>query len=211
MSASSPVGWNRRSDASPDASVGARSLGPRRALGVCSRAFSFSDQDIRWLLERVISSFSTESSPGIGLPLGNLTSQLFGNLYLNEFDRLVKHKLRAKHYIRYADDFVFLHEKKAWLEAQIPMVGRFLQERLRLQLHPDKVTIETFASGVDFLGWVHFPDHRVLRTSTKRRMMRRLRKCSKEAALRSYLGLLTHGNAYQLRGDVLQQHWVGSV
>lgn len=166
------------------------------------------DQNIRWLLEQVVNSFSTDGTPGVGLPLGNLTSQLFGNLYLNEFDRFVKHRLKAKYYIRYADDFVFLHENKAWLEAQIPMVGRFLQEQLYFRLHPNKVTISTFASGVDFLGWVHFPEHRVLRMSTKRRMMRRLRECKKEAAMQSYLGLLSHGNSRKLRDKALQSYWL---
>ena len=166
------------------------------------------DQDMMWLLERVVKSFSTYGTPGVGLPLGNLTSQLFSNIYMNEFDRFVKHYLKAQYYIRYADDFVFLHEDKAWLEAQIPMIGQFLTKRLCLTLHPKKVTISTFASGVDFLGWVHFTDHRVLRETTKRRMMRRVRECQKEETVQSYLGLLSHGNARKLRNEVLQEYWV---
>jgi len=71
-------------------------------------------------------------------------------------------------------------------------------------------SVNTFASGVDFLGWVHFPDHRVLRTTTKRRMMRRLRECEKEETLRSYLGLLGHGNTSKVRQDVLNAHWLWS-
>jgi len=166
------------------------------------------DRDVLWLLGQVISSFSSEGVPGVGLPLGNLTSQLFANVYMNELDQFVKHELKACHYLRYADDFVFLHEEKGWLEAQIPRIEQFLQERLHLQLHPNKVTINTFASGVDFLGWVHFPDHRVLRSSTKRRMTRRLRECLDEATLQSYLGLLSHGNTRKLRDEVLQEYWV---
>ena len=181
------------------------------------------DQAVMWLLGQVIGSFSsdnnctiyfrseidgTNDARGIGLPLGNLTSQLFGNLYLNELDRFAKHRLKAQHYIRYADDFVFLHEERKWLEEQIPSVEKFLQERLHLQLHPQKVTISTFASGVDFLGWVHFSDHRVLRETTKRRMMRRLRECEKEETVRSYLGLLSHGNTRKLRDEVLREYWV---
>ena len=69
-----------------------------------------SDKDILWLLGRVIDSF--EAKPKTGLPLGNLTSQLFVNIYMNEFDQFVKHKLKQKHYIRYADDFVFLSDNK---------------------------------------------------------------------------------------------------
>lgn len=161
------------------------------------------DKDVIWLLGQVINSFDT-----VGLPLGNLTSQLFSNIYMNEFDRFVKHRLKAKHYIRYADDFVFLYENKEWLEKQIPRIARFLQEQLHLQLHPNKVTINTFASGVDFLGWVHFTDHRVLRITTKRRMMRRLRECEKEETVRSYLGLLGHGNSRKLRDEVLREYWM---
>lgn len=76
------------------------------------------DKNILWLLERVVQSFYA-AEPGIGLPLGNLTSQLFVNIYMNEFDQFVKHNLKAKYYIRYADDFVLLSESKEWLQKQI--------------------------------------------------------------------------------------------
>ena len=154
------------------------------------------DKNIMWLLERVIRSFS--SAPGRGLPLGNLTSQLFVNIYMNEFDQFVKHKLKAKYYVRYADDFVFLSENKAYLEKTLPLVKDFLNKNLRLSLHPDKVYIKTFASGIDFLGWIHFPDHRVLRAATKRRMLRNLAREKSEPRLQSYRGLLSHGNAKKL-------------
>ena len=75
----------------------------------------------------------------------------------------------------------------------------FLRDTLKLEMHPNKVSISTFASGVDFLGWVHFSDHRVLRTSTKRRMFRRIDKTDgKKEVVNSYLGLLSHGNAHKL-------------
>src|SRR3989344_1719012 len=115
------------------------------------------DKNIIWLLERIIFSFSADS--GRGLPLGNLTSQLFVNVYMNEFDQFAKHNFKAKYYIRYADDFVVLSQDKTYLEELLPKMGDFLEERLKLELHPDKVFIKTLASGVDFLGWVHFPDH----------------------------------------------------
>ena len=155
-----------------------------------------SDDRILRLLERIIRSFSTE--PGKGLPLGNLTSQLFANIYLNELDQFMKHTLKARRYVRYADDFVILSESRERLEDLIPEIRGFLRERLVLELHPDKVFIKTFASGIDFLGWVHFLDHRVLRTTTKRRMLRRLRETHSEATISSYRGLLQHGNAYGL-------------
>jgi len=156
-----------------------------------------SDQDIIWLLENVIHSFS--KTPGKGLPLGNLTSQLFVNIYMNEFDQFVKHGLKVKHYIRYADDFVILSQDKSWLDERLFKMGDFLQEKLKLDLHPDKISIRTISSGVDFLGWVHFPKHRVLRTSTRKRMIRRLAESSKPETLNSYLGLLKHGNTYKIR------------
>ncbi len=158
------------------------------------------DGNIIWLLERVIYSFSAGS--GRGLPLGNLTSQLFVNIYMNEFDQFIKHKLKAKYYIRYADDFVVLSQDKAWLEEMLPKMGDFLEEKLRLTLHPDKVFIKTLASGIDFLGWVHFSDHRVLRTTTKRRMMARIKENTKPETINSYLGLTKHGNALKIRQKI---------
>ena len=160
-----------------------------------------SDADILWLSENVVNSFKT--SLGIGLPLGNLTSQLFCNIYMNKLDRFVKYKLSVKHYIRYADDFVIFSENKDWLEKLIFNIEEFLRQTLKLELHPNKVFIKTLASGVDFLGWVHFPDHRVLRTASKKRMLRRIKENHKEESLQSYLGLLKHGNTKRLKEKVL--------
>ncbi len=161
-----------------------------------------SDTNILELIKDIIESFETK--PGVGLPLGNLTSQLLVNIYMNEFDQFVKHRLKTKQYIRYADDFVFLSQDKKWLEEiVVPQVTFFLWGQLRLQLHPDKVFIKTLASGVDFLGWVHFPDRRVLRTTTKKRMFRSIRaKQGDPATTQSYLGLLRHGNAKRLTSEV---------
>jgi RNA-directed DNA polymerase len=156
------------------------------------------DQDSLNLWKNIICSF--EKSPGKGLPLGNLTSQLLVNVYMNEFDQYIKHKLKIKHYIRYADDFVILSNNKQYLEILLPKLKQFLNNELRLELHPHKVSIATFHSGIDFLGWVHFPNHRVLRTATKRKMFRNLKESQmKPETIQSYLGLLSHGNAYKLR------------
>ena len=157
-----------------------------------------SDRETMLLLENIIRSFS--SAPGRGLPLGNLTSQLLINIYMNEFDQIVKHYFKIKYYIRYADDFVILLRDKSVLEELLPKLGCFLNEWLSLELHPDKIFIKTFASGVDFLGWVHFPNHRVLRTTTKRRMIKRIQERKEsEAILHSYRGLLSHGNTRRLQ------------
>lgn len=160
------------------------------------------DEDTVWLISQVIRSFhSTEA--GKGLPLGNLTSQLLVNVYMNEFDQFVKHKLKTKYYIRYADNFVVLSQDKKWLEGILVEISDFLWENLRIQLHPDKTFIQTVASGVDFLGWVHFSNHRVLRTVTKRRMFRGIkRKRGDMATVQSYLGLISHGNTRKLRQKI---------
>jgi len=159
-----------------------------------------SDERLLSLLSDIISSFCAK--PGfahIGLPLGNLTSQLLVNIYMNEFDHFVKHTLKVRHYIRYADDFVFLSTNRNDLTKTLRYIVVFLCEHLKLELHPDKVSIATLASGVDFLGWIHFPNHRVLRTSTKQRMFRRLKESGgKKEVVQSYLGLLSHGNARNL-------------
>jgi RNA-directed DNA polymerase len=160
------------------------------------------DQDILWLLENIVNSFQS-TKEGIGLPLGNLTSQLLVNIYMNEFDQYVKHKLKAKHYIRYADDFVIFSQNKEWLETTLGKISYFLSDKLKLNLHPDKVFIKTLASGVDFLGWVHFSHHRVLRTSTKHKMFRKLRHNPKREVTASYLGMLKHGNALKLKQKVV--------
>ncbi len=154
------------------------------------------DKDILWLLENVVQSFNA------GLPLGNLTSQLFANVYMDVFDQFVKHKLKAKYYIRYADDFVILSDNKYWLEKQKLKIKDFLQTELLLDLHPNKVSIETITSGVDFLGWKLFVDHRVLRTKIKNRMLIRIKQNSKKSTIDSYLGLIKYGNSFKLKQKI---------
>ncbi len=157
------------------------------------------NKNILWLLFQVINSFSARQDLAeVGLPLGDLTSQLLVNIYMNEFDQFMKRELKVKYYIRYADDFVILQNDKMELEKLLPKISAFLIESLKLSLHPDKVFIKTFASGVDFLGWVHFPKHRVLRTSTKRKMLRSIADNPKPETVQSYLGMLSHGNTYRL-------------
>lgn len=157
------------------------------------------DSKILRLLSQVIDSFQIENRVAVGLPLGNLTSQLLINVYMNEFDQFAKHVLRIKYYIRYADDFVILEADKNKLVSLLPKIGEFLSKKLKLTLHPNKVTIKTLDSGVDFLGWVSFPNHRVLRTNTKRRMIKRWHQNQTEETFNSYLGLMKHGNTEKLQ------------
>ena len=149
------------------------------------------------LLTNIIGSFNS-GIEGKGLPLGNLTSQLLVNIYMNEFDQFLKHTLKAKYYVRYADDFSILSNDKQYLLETLRHIVVFLRDELKLEMHPNKVSISTFASGIDFLGWVHFPDHRVLRTATKRRMLRAVSGNPSEGTVASYRGMLGHGNAQKL-------------
>jgi retron-type reverse transcriptase len=160
------------------------------------------DKNIIWLLTKVINSFDVGNDNG--LPLGNLTSQLFANIYLNEFDQFVKHKIKAKFYIRYADDFVILSNSKDGLEKQVLIIKDFLLSKLKLEIHSNKIFIKTVSSGVDFLGWVNFPGYRVLRQKTKKRMFRKLKENSyKENSLNSYLGMISYGKTKKIELDVL--------
>jgi len=167
------------------------------------------DEDTIWLLDQIIYSFHSYTPPmpsrstSIGLPLGNLTSQLLVNIYMNEFDQFMKHNLKVKYYIRYVDDFVILSDNREYLEEILKQMKEYLITKLKLNMHPDKVYIKTIFSGFDFLGWVHFPNHRVLRTSTKRRMFKNLKANNyKKESVFSYLGMLNGGNAYKLSIDI---------
>ena len=163
------------------------------------------DVDLLWLLTKLITSF--EKTEGKGLPLGNVTSQLFSNVYLNDLDQYVKRGLKVHRYIRYCDDFVIVGVHFGKLDDLIPRVGKFLKEKLELDLHPDKISIRTLEQCVDFLGYVTLPRYRVLRTRTKRRMFKRCillfqrqtTEAEKEYAKRvllSYKGLLSHSREY---------------
>ena len=164
------------------------------------------DKNTLWLLSQIIDSFSSQKQIYAiadickkGLPLGNLTSQLLVNINMNEFDQFMKRDLKVKYYLRYADDFIILSENKNYLCNLLQYIVVNLKDKLKLELHPDKVYIKTLPSGVDFLGWVHFPKHKVLRTSTKRRMLRSLKHNLKEETVNSYRGLLVHGDTYKIR------------
>jgi len=148
------------------------------------------------LLERVIVSFSTK--PGKGLPLGNLTSQLFANIYLHELDRFVKHVLREKQYLRYCDDFMIVDGSRERLLGLIPKLDSFLRDHLKLHLHPDKISVRSWSQGVDFLGYVSLPRATVVRTKTALRM----RKNIADGNVTSYLGMCIHANAHELEQEL---------
>jgi retron-type reverse transcriptase len=160
------------------------------------------DENAIWLIGKIIRSFSK------GLPLGNITSQLFANVYLNELDWFIKHHLKEKYYIRYCDDFVILSTDRLHLENLIQKVNIFLQNNLNLSLHPNKIEIKKYHQGVDFLGYVCFPYHRVLRLKTKKRMFRNIEsKRNNEnffKILESYFGVIKHCDSHKLKKKILK-------
>jgi hypothetical protein len=139
---------------------------------------------------------------------------------MNEFDQFVKHALHIKHYVRYTDDFLIVGNDPAELETFLQPIQNFLRKRLKLELHPDKVEIRRYTKGVDFLGYVAFPHFRLLRKKTEKRMYRklgrviagyqqnRIAKERAEASLNSYLGILSHADAYRLSEKMKNDFWI---
>lgn len=180
------------------------------------------DNDTIWLLKQIISSFSSNCSLlGIekGVPIGNLTSQLFANVYMNEFDAFIKQKLKIKYYLRYTDDFIILSEDKNYLEKLIPQIVSFLQEELRLKIHEEKTIIQKTSQGIDFLGYIVFNKYKLIRTKTKKRIVKKFNakisdyrngdtsRVSLSQSLQSYLGVLSHANTYDFENELKNQFW----
>ena len=141
---------------------------------------------------------------------------MFSNVYLNLLDQFAKRKLKEKYYLRYADDFVILSYDHTHLEGLIPQIRDFLVANLKLELHPRKVIICKFSQGIDFLGYVTFPYHILLRTKTKIRMMRNIKQniqllktgetseSAFEHFLQSYLGLLKHCRGKTIYDEIIR-------
>ncbi|OGD85586.1 hypothetical protein A2696_00980 [Candidatus Curtissbacteria bacterium RIFCSPHIGHO2_01_FULL_41_13] len=161
------------------------------------------DKDILWLIDQVIDSFPLGVEPLKGIPLGNLTSQIFANVYLNELDRFVKHRLKIKYHLRYADDFVILRSSKGQLLSYIDMLESFLKGSLELKLHPQKIILRKLTWGIDFCGYIVLPRYRLVRAKTRRRIFKKvLRTSPSQQSLESYLGHLSHANSYTLKADL---------
>ena len=150
------------------------------------------------------------SPEGCGLPIGNLTSQLFSNVYLNEFDQFMKRELRCKHYGRYVDDFYVVSCDKVWLESLVPKITEFLSSRLGLTIHEGKTEIRHVNQGVEFLGAFLLPYRTYLSRATLERMDEKLYALEAEGrtthvgnALNSYCGVLSHWNNFNVRQTML--------
>jgi len=168
------------------------------------------DEKTLHLTDIVIDSFRKTDDKKTGIPLGNVTSQLFANIYLHVLDDHVKQTLREKYYLRYCDDFIILSNDLNHLKSLINPFLQFLKDKLLLELHPSKISIRTLNHGIDFIGYVLFPDHTLLRARTKKRMLKQLEKTFKsflggrtdvikiDQQLQSYLGILSHANEHTL-------------
>ena len=167
------------------------------------------------LVEKIVCSFSVEENKG--MPIGNLTSQIFTSIYLNELDKHIKHQLKIKYYMRFADDLIILSNDQYFLANLITTLEDFLNNQLLLKLHPNKLRIKPLSQGFDFLGYITFRHHRVIRTVTKRRMLKKLSlrldeylaggidQYSMNQTLQSYLGILSHADTYKLERRIINQ------
>lgn len=161
------------------------------------------------------------SAPGCGLPIGNLTSQIFANIYLNVLDHFIKHDLGARYYGRYVDDFILVHQSHSHLKSSLTKITDFLKKDLHLTLHPRKIHLQHFNKGVPFLGVVIRPNHiqggrrikgnfyeaiqkhnQVVKTHKPSIDERAAFLCS----INSYLGILKHYQTYRLRKRLLIKH-----
>lgn len=169
------------------------------------------DPDIISLLSEVLNSFRSKQGIGRGIPLGNLTSQVFANIYMNELDQFMKQKLKVKYYIRYADDFLFLSHDRGFLDQCLIPLMDFLQKDLKLMLHPNKIIFRKLDWGIDFLGYIVLPHFILPRTKTKKRIFAKLkekiRSSSFEQSFQSYLGYLSHANSFKVTQQLKNQIW----
>lgn len=161
------------------------------------------------------------SPPGCGLPIGNLTSQIFANFYLNPFDHFIKHDLGVRYYGRYCDDFFLVHENKAYLKSLIPTIKTFLATELKLTLHPKKIYLQHCSKGVQLLGVVIKPHRKTCGRRVKGNFYEAImrhnavtkdHKPTKEeqaaflCSMNSYLGLMKNYHTYNFRKKILIKH-----
>lgn len=171
------------------------------------------DENVLWLIKIILANSSNE---GKGIPLGNLTSQSFANIYLDKLDQFVKHKLKVKYYIRYVDDFVILHNSKNQLVEWKEEIDKFLREKLEIELHPEKSQILKLEKGIKFLGFRTFTNHRLLRKSNMNHFERKFNQMkiqfnekilTRDKAiekLEGWIAYAKHGNTYNYRKRIIK-------
>lgn len=161
------------------------------------------------LIERIIDHNGTMPD-GIGIPVGNLTSQLFANTYLNILDQYIKHTLGAKYYVRYMDDFIILSPDKHQLREWLAEIEKFLRERLKLELNP-KTAILSVKNGIDFVGYKHRATHKKVRRDSIKRIKKTIRKYQRgditkerlQKSIASWTGHAGHADSYNLRKKIV--------
>jgi len=161
------------------------------------------------------------SKSNCGLPIGNLTSQIFANFYMDTFDHYIKHDLGIKYYGRYVDDFVIVHSDKEYLKRLIEIIRTFLKVDLGLDLHPKKIYLQHFTKGVPFLGTFIKPNRIYIGKRTKSNFYKAIlnqNEVTKKAkptfeeqvkfqsSMNSYLGIVKHYDTYRLRKKMLWKH-----
>jgi RNA-directed DNA polymerase len=164
------------------------------------------------------------SKPTCGLPIGNLTSQVFANFYMDSFDHFVKHDLKIRYYGRYVDDFVIVHENKEYLKSLIQKFSEFLKSELQVTIHPNKIYLQHFTKGVKFLGVIIKPHRIYIANRTKGNFYLAIQQQNKIArhhkpnndeqaaflsSMNSYLGILKHYKTYKLRKHMIRKHLSG--
>jgi len=153
---------------------------------------------------------------GKGMPIGNLTSQMFANLYLNELDQYCKRELSIKYYVRYMDDVIILSDNKKLLHEYKTLIEDFLNNKLNLHLN-NKTAIRPITLGVEFVGFKVWPTHIKMRKSTALKMKRRIKYVVKQynknlipfdkvnAIVQSYMGIMKHCNSYNLQEKIFNK------
>lgn len=159
------------------------------------------DKRIMWLIKQIINSFNLDTKTGI--PIGNLTSQLFANVYLNQLDQLVKHNLKQKKFIRYMDDFLILGQEKQEMHVLKKKIKMFLENNLKLGLNPKKANIFPLSLGIDFLGYIVFKQYILLRKATIKRLLKKMYKGNIQGGggrinANAWFSYAKHGDAYKL-------------
>ena len=151
------------------------------------------------------------AEPGVALPIGNLTSQLFSNVYLNVFDQFIKRDIKCHHYGRYVDDSVQIDSDREWLIQQVPREREFLADELGLQLHMGKLHIREVRQGVEFLGAFLKPYRDYVSNKTLERMTKKIQEIdlrNEDKAVRtidSYLGILSHTSSRCITKDLMSK------
>ena len=172
------------------------------------------DRRVIWLIKQILNNYHTNHEKG--MPLGNLTSQFFANVYLNDLDQYVKHKLKVSYYIRYVDDFVILDRSEIGLEDLKKKIEKYASKNLSLKLHKDKTKIFSLKRGIGFLGFKIFTYHRILKKKNKRAFLRKMRELEgmylkKQVSydkvydsLEGWLAHTKHANTFRVRQKIIE-------